>query len=402
MQKQMSQIQTDTKEFWYATLALCLGSVMVFANLHLTQPLLPMLADSFQLTPLQASWSLTVSLLMLGLSLLLYGPLSDAFGRKRIMVLTMSGAALTTLLLSQADSYPTLLALRGLQGFFLGGLPAIAIAYMGDEFERRAVVIAVGLYISANSLGGVGGRLVSGFVGEHYGWPMVFTVMAGINLLLLLAFVQLLPHSRHFQRKAFHPVAVWHDMAGHLRNPVLLVAYLMGGLNFMVFINQYSYITFVLADAPYHLSTHALGMLFLTYLSGSVASAISGRAALCLSQPTCMNIGILLLAAGSLLTLLTSLPAIVAGFLVSSFGFFLTHSTLSAWVSQHALRARASASSLYLVFYYLGASIGSFYLEPFWQWSGWQGVVLASLLAFAITLAGGLWLQKTPAATGSQ
>jgi YNFM family putative membrane transporter len=133
-------------------------------------------------------------------------------------------------------------------------------------------------------------------------------------------------------------------------------------------------------------------MLFLTYLTGSLASAGSGRASVWFSQPTCMIIGILLLMLGSLLTLIGQLPMIISGFLINSFGFFLTHSTLSSWVSQHALKARASASSLYLVFYYLGASLGSFYLEPFWQWAGWSGVVLASLLVFILTLSTAIWL----------
>lgn len=389
-------ITTGTREFWFATLALALGSFMIFANVHMTQPLLPQLAQTFHLTPLQASWSLTVTISMLGLSLLIYGPLSDALGRKSIMVFTLLGAVGTTLAISQVETYSSLLILRGLQGFFLGGLPAIAIAYLGDEFERKAVLVAVGLYISANSLGGVTGRLVSGFVGEHYDWQMVFLVLGFSSLVLVLVFIWLLPASKHFQAKAFHPRSVLADMHSHLQNPLLLTAYVIGGLNMMIFLSLYSYITFVLAAPPYHLSTHALGMLFLTYLTGSFASAWSGRAALWLSQPICMILGILLLMAGTLLTLVSSLPMIVIGFLINSFGFFLTHSTLSSWVSQHALKARASASSLYLVFYYLGASLGSFYLEPFWQWAGWAGVVSASLGIFAVTLSAALWLHFRP------
>ncbi|MFM2318878.1 MAG: hypothetical protein RLZZ215_1499 [Pseudomonadota bacterium] len=385
-------ITVGTRDFWFATLALALGSFMIFANVHMTQPLLPQLAESFQLTPLQASWSLTATISMLGLSLLIYGPLSDALGRKSIMVITLLGAVATTLAISQVETYSSLLILRGLQGLFLGGLPAIAIAYLGDEFERKALVVAVGLYISANSLGGVTGRLVSGFVGEHYDWQTVFIVLGFSSFVLVLLFIWLLPASKQFQAKAFRPRSVLSDIRDHLRNPWLLAAYVIGGLNMLVFLTQYSYITFVLAEAPYHLSTHALGMLFLTYLTGSLASAGSGRASAWFSQPTCMIIGILLLMLGSLLTLMGQLPMIISGFLINSFGFFLTHSTLSSWVSQHALKARASASSLYLVFYYLGASLGGFYLEPFWQWARWPGVVLASLLVFVLTLSTAIWL----------
>ena len=385
-------IEANTRAFRLATLALCLGSAMIFANLHVVQSLLPTLALQFHLTELQASWSLTITILTLGLSLLVYGPLSDAIGRKPIMVVTMAGAVLVTLALSQVESYASLLLLRGLQGFFLGGLPAIAIAYMGDEFSRKAVVLAVGVYISANSLGGVTGRLLGGFVGEHFGWAAAFGAVGVLSALVLVAFVWLLPKSQHFQPKPLHPLHIAQDMGGHLRNPVLLAAFLMAGGNFMIFLNQYSYITFVLAAAPYHLSPHALGLLFLTYLSGTLAAAFSGRVTQYFSAPVGMALGILCLMGGSLLTLIPSLSAIVWGFMVSSFGFFLTHSLASSWVSHHALKARASASSLYLVFYYMGASVGGLLLAPFWAWQGWLGIILGSLLVYSLTLACSLWL----------
>ncbi|EIJ33778.1 MFS transporter [Thiothrix nivea] len=395
-------IETNSRDFRFATWALCLGSAMIFANLHVVQALLPTLAQQFQLSELQASWSLTITVLTLGLSLLVYGPLSDAIGRKPIMVVTMAGSVLVTLALSQVESYPMLLLLRGLQGFFLGGLPAIAIAYMGDEFTRKAVVLAVGVYISANSLGGVTGRMLGGFVGEHYGWAAAFGVMGVVSALVVVAFVLLLPKSRNFHAKPLHPVHVMQDMGGHLRNPVLLMAYCIAFGNFMVFLNQYSYITFVLADAPYHLSPHALGMLFLTYLTGSFAAAVSGRVAQFLSPPVGMALGVLLLMCGSLLTLIPNLLTIVLGFMVSSFGFFFTHSLASSWVSHHALKARASASSLYLVFYYMGASAGGFLLAPFWAWQGWLGIVAGSLLVYSLTLGCTLWLHRWQEMQGQQ
>ncbi|NVK43467.1 MAG: MFS transporter [Oceanospirillaceae bacterium] len=388
-------IEAGSRAFWRATLALCLGSVMIFANVYVTQPLLPMIAADFAISPLQAGWSFTVTTLTLGLSLLFYGPLSDALGRRGIILLTMAGVTVTTLALAFTESYGLLLALRALQGFLLGGLPAIAIAYMGDEFSRRALLLAVGFYISGNTLGGVGGRLVGGFVGEHFGWSQAFAVMACVSAVLLAAVALLLPPSRGFSAKPLRPALMLRDLGGHLRNPLLLGAYLIGGLNFFIFINQYSYATFMLAEAPYGLSAQFLGMLFLTYLSGTVGSALSGRVAQHLSQPLCMALGVLLLMCGTLVTLTPTLGAIIAGFLINSFGFFFAHSTASSWVSRHAEQARASASSLYLVFYYLGASCGGFYLSPFWHGYGWTGVVAASLLILVVTLTLSLLLYRS-------
>ena len=387
-------ITSGSSTFWRATLALCLGSFMIFANVYITQPLLPMLAQTFEVSALQAGWTFTVTTLTLGLSLLIWGPLSDALGRRWIMLLTMSGATLVTLLLSQTDSYTGMLVLRAVQGVLLAGLPAIAIAWMGDEFERQAMLLAVGLYIGGNSLGGISGRLIGGFVGDWLGWSQAFMVMTLLSVVCLLVFALMLPASKNFRPQPLKPRRMLADLGSHLRNPVLLLAYLIGGFNFFIFINQYSYITFVLADAPYNLPTRVLGMLFLTYLSGTVGSAIAGKVGQRLAQPLCMALGVLVLMTGTVLTLSTELWLIVLGFLVNSFGFFFAHSSASSWVSQNAHHARASASSLYLLFYYTGASTGGFYLHPFWEWQAWNGVVIGSLLVLLLTLGLSLALYR--------
>ena len=85
--------------------------------------------------------------------------------------------------------------------------------------------------------------------------------------------------------------------------PILIPAFLFGGLNFFVFINQYSFITFVLEAEPYTLSPQFLGMLFLTYLSGTWGSTLSGKFSRRFGQANCMMVGSGLLMIGSLVTL---------------------------------------------------------------------------------------------------
>ncbi|MFK0571763.1 MFS transporter, partial [Endozoicomonas sp.] len=373
-------IEARTKSFWRATLALCLGSFMVFANLHISQPLLPMLAERFSLSTLEASFSFTITAFMLGLSLLFYGPLSDAIGRKRLMWYSMTGAVFCAFLISQVSDYQHIVMLRGVQGFFLGGVPAIAIAYMGDEFAKPALTLAVGFYISGNSLGGIGGRLIGGFMGDWFGWSDAFLFVAMLSAVCLIAFVYLLPDSRQFQPGPLRLKKVAGDLLGHLKNPLLLTAFLISGFNFFIFVNQYTYAIFLLSEAPYNLSPSWLGMLFLTYLSGTLGAAFSGRLAGWLTQPAIMALGVCLLILGSGLMLRASIGWIITGFLVNAFGFFVAHANASSWVSHHAQTAKASASSLYLVFYYFGASTGGFYLDIFWRWMGWQGVIFGSWL----------------------
>lgn len=375
-----------SRQYRQITWVLCFAAVVVFANLHALQPLLPELSRLFVLTPLQASWSYAIGTLTLGLSLLLYSALSDAIGRRALLGFSLIGMTCSTLLLTQVESFSALLWGRALQGFFLGGLPAIAVAYMGEELEKPALLTAVGLYISASSLGGISGRVLAGFGAELGHWQWVFWLWSLLSLGLLWVFWRYLPASQHFVRKAFSARQALRDNWYHLRQKVLLLTFLLGGLNFFIYLNQYTYIAFVLAEPPYSLSSGWIGLLFLTYLTGTLGSAISGKVARRMSIPQGMALGVVIMMAGSLCTLLPGILWIVVGFFISAFGFFLTHSLATGWVNQHATHAKASASALYLVFYYLGASTGGLYLHWFWQWQGWTGVVLGSLCGYALAL----------------
>ncbi|QFU00931.1 Inner membrane transport protein YnfM [Halomonas sp. THAF5a] len=387
-------IAARTPAWWRTTLALCLGSFLVFINLYAPQPLLPALREAYGVSTLAISLMMSAATLSLAASLLVFGPLSDAIGRGAIMRLTLLASGLLSLALALAPSFEVLLALRALQGFVLGGLPAVAIAWMGDEFERPALLLAVGLYIGANSLGGIGGRVIGGAVAEVGGAAASFMTVGAVTLVGLALFWRLLPPPRGFTPRRFAWRAALADLGGHLATPRLFGAYLLGGLNFMIFINQYSYLTFRLAEAPFGLGATSIGLIFLTYLGGTLGSSLSGRLAARWAQPACMMLGIGLLAVGTALTLAGSLAWIIAGLSLNAFGFFLAHSMASSWVGRHARRARGSASALYLVFYYGGASLGGLWLEPFWQSAGWLGVALGSWLVLGGTLALAVWMWR--------
>ena len=153
---------------------------------------------------------------------------------------------------------------------------------------------------------------------------------------------------------------------------------------------MFTYVTFHLAAPPYSLGTAALGWLFVVYLVGAVATAMSGawidayghRAGLA----SAMTIG----AAGALLTLVPSISAIVAGLALSSTGVFIAQTTASSYIGTVTATDRALAVGLYSTFYYAGGSAGGSAPAPFWNAAGWPGcvalVVLVQLTGAAIAL----------------
>lgn len=376
-------IEAGTPAYRRVCLALLLASLVIFANLYAIHPLLPLIASHYQVSELQAANAFNLTSLSLGLSLLLLGPLSDAWGRRNLLLCGLMATGLLTLTMAWTSHYASLLILRALLGVALAVLPATAVAYLGDTVSRRALIGAVGLYISGNTLGGAGGRVVGGAVADALGLHGMFLLVGAASLCGALLIAWLLPAPRQFQPQPLAARTVFNNFVRHLRHPLLWPAMLVGGLNFLVFVNLYTFLTFRLSAAPWNLGATALGLLFLTYLGGTLSAALSARFS-ARSQTGGMALGVGIMLSGCLLTLTSQLPLILLGLTINAFGFFLTHSLANAWVNQHAEGAKASATSLYSVCYYLGAAVGIYYLQPFWHWAGWPGVITAAMLVLLV------------------
>jgi YNFM family putative membrane transporter len=142
-------------------------------------------------------------------------------------------------------------------------------------------------------------------------------------------------------------------------DPGLLALYAIGGCSMGAFVTIFNAVRFRLSAAPFHFSAGAAGLVFLVYPVGGVSSVFAGLTAGRLSRRAVVSASCLLAAAGVLVTLLSSLPAIVVGLAVMTAGFFGMHGVVSGWVPARAHAgdvASGQAASLYLFAYYLGSS----------------------------------------------
>ena len=119
--------------FRKTSFALFMGGFTTFAVLYCTQPLMPVLSEEFRISPAAASLSMSLTTMTLAVSMLLMGSLSEAWGRKSMMTISLIAVSIVMVLTALSPSFHMLLAFRILQGIVLGGLPAIAMAYWGKR-----------------------------------------------------------------------------------------------------------------------------------------------------------------------------------------------------------------------------------------------------------------------------
>ncbi|WEF30631.1 MFS transporter [Pseudoduganella chitinolytica] len=385
----MSRIAVGTPDFKRTNRAMFFGGFSCFALLYCVQPLMPLLAHEFALTPAQSSLSLSISTGALALSLLVSSVVSDRFGRKPIMVAAMAVAALMTLACAFADGYGQLLALRALLGLALGGMPAIAMAYLGEEIEPASLGLSMGLYISGSAFGGMFGRLLASTLSDFLSWRVAMAVIGAAGMLAACEFWRSLPASRHFRPGAGGLRALGAGLRQHFTDAGLPWLFALAFLLMGCFVSAYNFIGFRLLGAPFGLRQGVVGAISFLYLLGIFSSVWAGKLADRLGRRGVLWLVMSVMAAGLLLTLSGSLIVIVLGMALTTFGFFASHSITSSWVGRRARPPQALASALYLFFYYLGSSVVGWLAGILWAWGGWHGVVglLGTLLGAALLIA---------------
>ncbi|MGP3985461.1 MFS transporter [Streptomyces sp. 3N207] len=374
-------------------LALFAAGLSTFALLYSTQALLPEISRALHAAPDQASWTVSGATIGLAVAVLPLAALSERFGRRRMLTVSMAVAVALALVIPFAPSLPALIALRTLQGAAVAGVPASAMAFLSDEVRARHLVGAVGLFVAGNSVGGMSGRILTGWVTEAWGWRAGLGAVAVTSLLCAVAFRLLVPPARHFTPAPLHPRRVATTVRAHLGNPLLLRLYAIGLLFMTVFGAVYTVIGYRLVDEPFGLSQGLVGSIFVIYLVGTAGAATAGRLNARLGRRGTLYLGIGTASAGLLISLADNIVAVVVGLVLITAGFFAGHAVASGSVSHTATHGTAQASALYQMSYYIGSSLGGALGALAFAAGGWAATVALAL--GAMVLAAGITLYAT-------
>ncbi|MEV5984443.1 MFS transporter [Streptomyces sp. NPDC052051] len=365
------------------SLALFLAGVATFALLYSTQALLPLVSHDFGASASAASWTVSGATGALALFVLPMSALSERFGRRTLMTASLAVAVTVGLLVPFAPTLGTLIALRAVQGAALAGLPASATAYLAEEVSPRALITAIGLFVAGNSVGGMSGRIITGWVAQEWGWRVAVGTVGVIAVGCAVAFRLLLPAPRHFEPGSLRPRVLARSVRDHLSDPLLRRLYAIGALFMMVFGGVYTVIGYRLTEAPFSLPQGIIGSIFLVYLVGTVSASTAGRLVGRLGRRGALYLAGGTTTAGLLLSLVPVLPLVLLGLVLITAGFFAGHAVASSAVSHTAKRGRAQAAALYQSSYYIGSSAGSTLGAVAFHASGWDGTVGMGLLAVA-------------------
>jgi MFS transporter, YNFM family, putative membrane transport protein len=367
--------------------ALVFGLVAAaISNVYITQPVLPVIEAEFGVGPSQASYTISAVILGIALANLPFGWLSDRFPVRRLILVGGGVVAAAGFCCAATSSLGILVAARFVQGLFVPSLTTCLAAYLSANLPLDRLNVVMGSYVSATVAGGLGGRLLGGWIHPPLHWRYAFVTASIFLLLATLAAVLWLPEGQR-QAEGEGPVeGFWALLSRRELRRIFLVAF--GG--FFVFSSIFNYLPFYLSRPPFQASTELITLLYLSYLIGVFIGPVAGNLSNRIGNGGTMVLGSVVFAGAIALTFIKSLVAIVAALALVCAGFFAIHAAAAGSLNRRLTSSRGRANSLYVLSYYLGGAVGITLSGHAYSLAGWPGVAILGILTLAIPFATGM------------
>jgi len=367
--------------------------------------MLPLLAQIFHSTKTGVGLTVSASTLGVALAAPIFGALTERLPRKRVIVASLFGIAVPTLLAATSTSLGQLVFWRFLQGICIPGVIAVVITYIGEEWPPERVALIMSFYVSGTALGGFIGRVSAGMLADWFNWRISFLTIGVLALAGASAVALWLPHGRPRptpQRRADQLPAFPYQIQELFRNRRLVATFAVGFNVLFSLVGVFTWITFHLSAAPFNLSTTALSYLFFVYLVGLVVTPMAGYVITKVGLRAGIAGAICCSMTGVLLTLVPSLTAVILGLIMVSSGVFISQTASQSHLRVAApAEARVTAAGLYLTSYYLGGTAAGVIPGAFWALGKWPAcvgfIVAMQMTALTIALIGWRVPQKETA-----
>ncbi|PQA89917.1 MFS transporter [Chryseobacterium shigense] len=368
----------------FRSIKLCIffSGLSVFAQLYLFQPMLPTVADYFKTTAGNSSLLVSSSTIGMAAGLLFFAFKADSYSRKNLMTFSLISSALLTIASALMPSLSLLIATGVLKGFVVSGVSAVALAYLTEEVHTSVVALAISMYLSGNTIGGMSGRIMATVLAGEFGWRNAVLIIGIESLILGIIFWKLFPTSQFFHpQKTDYSLKV-KQMGRFFTDPYMLRLYFIAALLMGTFVSVYNYLTFRLEDQPFSLSHFVIAFIFLMYIFGVFGTMITSRLSTKFSRNFILKGSVLFMMSGTVLLLSENIYIVIFGLGLFTLAFFAAHTMASQMTALHARQGKSSATSIYWLFYYFGSSIlgtGTGYILHAFSWTIFITVLLFSV-----------------------
>lgn len=373
---------------WFNLFVIGLTAFLTVVDLFATQAILPALALRYEATPAEIGAAVNASTIGMAASGLIVALFNARIPRRLGIIASLAILALPTALLAFAPDLTTFTLLRIAQGLCMSAAFTLTLAHLGERCTASASPAAFAAYVTGNVASNLIGRMIAAGVVVGFGLETNFFVFAALNLAGAVLVAVTISNAAPNPALMLPQQSPLGALRAHLSNRDLRISFGIGFLILFAFIGAFSYVNFTLVRAPFSLPMTALGFVYLVFLVALLTTPFAGEAARRWGAGRTIMLALLVAVLGLALTLSTHLLIVLTGLALVGAGTFFAQAAATGFVNRTARTDRASASGLYLAFYYLGGLAGAHLLGLVFTNFGWIGCVIAA--AAALVLGAGL------------
>ena len=361
MNPESEQIQNwshSTTRYSTITAVLVFCSLVVVSGIYVTLPIGSVLADAFRVSPARAAWTSSAFTFSYAAGFLVFGPLSDRFGRWAMMFSGLLALGVITPLIGFAPGLSVLILLRALQGLAAATFAPAVMTYVAENFPPERRVAAMGFVSTGFLVSAIAGQLFSSAVSGYWGWNYVFYIHGIMFLIAAVLLGTLIPKGEARRTKA-GLAALYKQLPALLLQKPLLLCYLICLTILLSLVGMYTIFQAYLTKPPFALNASQLMQVRASGLAGMVLAPFAGRLVAKFGLKRTLQSGLLLAAVGlAAVGFSAGLPVLVMMSIVYIAGISIMTPALISLVGLLAGDKRGAAITVYSLMLFIGASIG--------------------------------------------
>lgn len=372
----------------YLLLILAIISGLAVANLYYNQPLLNDICRDLKVIEFTANLIPMVTQIGYALGLLFIIPLGDLYSRRRIIVINFSLLSISMLSIALSESIWFVLASSLVTGI-CSVMPQIFIPIASQFSRPEDKSKNVGILVSGLLTGILGSRVISGIVGEYWGWRTMYYLAAVIMFVCIFIVLRVIPDMSVNYKGTYKDLM--HSLFTIFRQrPDIRLSSLRAGLCFGSFLALWACLAFKLSGAPLYAGNNVIGLLGLCGVAGALTASIVGRYVRILGVKRLNYIGcmIIMFSWAIMYVFQDTYLGFITGIMLIDIGMQCIQLSNQTYVLTSVPNAANRVNTIFMTTYFVGGALGTFLAGLFWQEMQWDGVVIVgvSLTFFSLLI----------------
>lgn len=370
----------------YLLLILAIISGLAVANLYYNQPLLNDICRDLKVSEFTANLIPMVTQIGYACGLLFIIPLGDLYNRRNIIVVNFSLLSLSMVSIALSGNIGLVLASSLITGI-CSVMPQIFIPIASQFSKPEHKSKNVGVLVSGLLTGILGSRVISGIVGEYWGWRTMYYIAAVIMFVCIFVVVRVIPDMT-VNYKGTYKDLMQSLMKIFRQRPDIRLSSLRAGLCFGSFLSLWACLAFKLSGAPLYAGNNVIGMMGLCGVAGALTASIVGRYVRILGVKRLNYIGciIIIVAWGIMYFLQNTYTGFIVGIMLMDVGMQCVQLSNQTYVLTSVPNASNRVNTIFMTTYFVGGALGTFLAGSFWHYMQWTGVVMVGISLTIVSL----------------